>query len=262
MFKTKFLATILIVLTVLFGQVGGVLAAPATQDVTPPTIQSVTTETVAGVTTVIVTVVDGTGATQTYPLSLEAAAALGLVSVDSTTNVVTVDETKFGQVVTVENGTITGVVANEQPDEEPFNPVAGLIASFFGVDNATINGYHEDGFGFGLIAQALWMSKNLTEDGAGDPEIAGCILDAKQNGTYSECFNFGDEDVPTNWGQFKKQVLDNKEKHNLGVIVSGHADDTTEDAATHPGNGNNKEKNKDKNKEKGNNGNGNGNGKP
>ena len=56
--------------------------------------------------------------------------------------------------------------------------------------------------------------------------MTGCILDAKRGDKgYDECFDFGDEPVPTNWGQFKKALKENKDKHNLGVIVSGHADD-------------------------------------
>ena len=61
MFKTKYLASILLVLAVLFAQVGNVVAAPQIQDTTPitGTIQSITTETDSnGVTTVLVTLVD------------------------------------------------------------------------------------------------------------------------------------------------------------------------------------------------------------
>jgi hypothetical protein len=68
MFKTKYLASILLVLAVLFAQVGSVLAAPAAQDTTPiaGTIQNITLETdTEGVTTVLVTVLDDQGGTQT-----------------------------------------------------------------------------------------------------------------------------------------------------------------------------------------------------
>ncbi len=57
MSKTKVFAGVLLVLAVLFAQVGTALAAPVAQDTTPikGTIQSITTETVNGVTTVVVT---------------------------------------------------------------------------------------------------------------------------------------------------------------------------------------------------------------
>jgi len=65
MSNTKYLASFLLVLAVLFAQMDNVAAAPQTQE-TPPitgTIQSITTETDSnGVTTVVVTVVDDQGA--------------------------------------------------------------------------------------------------------------------------------------------------------------------------------------------------------
>jgi hypothetical protein len=154
------------------------------------------------------------------------------------------------------------VLPDEEPDEEPFNPVAGLLADYFGVTNATINQFHEDGYGFGVIAQALWISKNLTvnetedENADADAELAGCILDAKKGiVSYGDCVDFGDDPVPTNWGQFRKALLD--KKNNLGVIVSGHANNS-DDVTTDQEHGNS---NKDKNKGNGHgHGNGNGNG--
>jgi hypothetical protein len=250
MFKTKFLATILVVLAVLFGQVGGALAAPAAQDPTPitGTIQTITTETdTNGVTTVLVTVVDGLGATQTYRLSVDTAVTLGLVSLDPTTNEPVVDLSKVGQSVTIDP---TTVIPDEVPDEEPFNPVAGLLASFFGVDNASINQLHEDGYGLGVIAQALWMADGL---GDGDlAETAGLILEAKSTGDYS-AFVLPDGSTPTNWGQFKKALL-GKDKKNLGIIVSGHAEPLGTDA----GATNTQDHGNGKDKDKGNNGNGKG----
>jgi hypothetical protein len=66
----------------------------------------------------------------------------------------------------------------------------------------------------------------------------------------------GDE-MPTNWGQFKK-VLREK-KNNLGTIVSGQADEGTGDPTLqqnpgqqhqNQGNGQDKDKGKNKNKNK------------
>jgi hypothetical protein len=222
---TKLLASILLVLTVLFAQVGVVAAAPQTQETTPVTgtIQSITTETDAnGVTTVLVTLMDDQGATQTVRLSVDTAVALNLVTLDPTTQEAVVDETQVGQTVEIDP---TTVIPDEAPAEESVHPIAWLLAEFFGEDPSIVEGYHEDGFGFGVIAQSLWMSQNV----GGDASLAGQILEAKQSGDYSSItlsdgtpLTLPDGTVPTNWGQFKKALLD--KKNNLGVIVSGQAD--------------------------------------
>jgi hypothetical protein len=253
MFKMKFLASLLFVLAVVFGQVGSVLAAPAAEDPAPVagTIQSITIETdMAGVTTVIVTVLDDMGATQTVSLSLETAVALGLVTLDPVTNEPVVNEAMIGQLVTIDPSMVL-------VDEEPFNPVAGILAAFFGVDNATINQYHEDGFGFGVIAQALWITHGLQETNAGvTPDM---ILEAKQTGDYS-AFVLPDGSTPSNWGQFRKAAL-GKDKKNLGIIVSGHADPLTDDGTlTQPHGNGNGNGNNGGNGNGGNGGNGNGHG--
>jgi hypothetical protein len=256
MFKTKSLAAILLVTAVLFAQVGTVFAAPPAQDTTPVPVTvtglSTTTDS-TGATIVVVTALDSNGATQTYNISVDTAVSLGLATVEPTTNQVTLlDLTQTTTPVTVTIDPATVLPGEEQPTER-VNPISAFIAAFFKVDAATVQGYHDDGYGFGVIAQAFWMSKGIIEDGTTDPTVvAKCILDAKKNGTYGECFSFGDDPVPTNWGQFKKALMDNKEKHNLGFIVSGHADNGTEDVSTtnslkDHGNG------KDKNKNKGNN---------
>ncbi|MEO5887746.1 MAG: hypothetical protein ABIQ77_08790, partial [Anaerolineales bacterium] len=96
MFKTKLLASLLLAITVLFAQVGLAAAAPTAQDtiLITGTIQSITTEIDAnGVTTVIVTLLDDLGATQTVRLSVDTAAALGLVTLDPVTSEPVVNET-------------------------------------------------------------------------------------------------------------------------------------------------------------------------
>ena len=222
MSTTKLLSSLLLVLVVLFAQVGIVSAAPQTQDATPitGTIQSITTETdTNGVTTVLVTVMDDQGATQTVRLSVDTALTLGLVTLDQTTQQPTVDETQVGQPVEIDP---TTVIPDPTPTEETVHPIAWLLAKFFGEDPSVVEGYHEDGFGFGVIAQSLWMSQNV----GGDASLAGQILEAKQSGDYSNILlsdgttlTFPDGTVPTNWGQLKKALLD--KKNNLGVVVSG-----------------------------------------
>ena len=253
MFGTKFLASFLLVLVVLFGQVGSAAAASQTQDPTPltGTIQSIAIETDAnGVTTVLVTLLDDQGTTQTVRLSLETATGLNLV--DPST--LGVSESQIGQPVTIDP---TTVIPDEEPVEEPVHPIAALLASFFGEDPGVVNDYHEDGFGFGVIAQALWMSRNLTitEDSSGDASLAQDILEAKRDKDFEAFFEahpeyLGEgETIPTNWGQFKKKV--SEKKNNLGVIVSGQEDaDESTEALGQQDHGNGKEKNKDKGKGK------------
>ena len=244
MFHTKYFAGFLVVLAVLIAQVGNVAAAPQVQD-TPPitgTVQSITTETDAhGVTTVLVTLLDNQGATQTLRLSVETAITLGLVTLDPSTQEPVVEETQIGQTVEINPTT----VIPEQ--EEDIHPIAAILASFFGEDPSIVNGYHEDGFGFGVIAQAMWIAEGLN----GDASTAGLILEAKETGDYS-AFVLPDGSTPTNWGQFKKAAL-GKDKKNLGIIVSGHAEDLTTEEGTAPqdhGKGNGKDKDKGNGKDK------------
>lgn len=255
--KTKFFATLLVVLAVLFGQVGGVLAAPVAQETTEiiGTVTGIETQTVDGVTTVLVTVKDDLGVSQTYRLSVEDADGLDLVTVDTTTNTVTVDSSKVNQPITIDTTLYDAVLVDEEEvDEEPFNPVAGMLAEFFDVSNTEINDMHEDGFGFGLIAQALWIANGLEET---NPTVtAELILQAKRDKDFS-AFTLPDGSTPTNWGQFKNAAT-GKDKHNLGVIVSGHAGESVDDATTTQEKGNGKDKKNDK----GNNGKGKGSGKP
>ena len=229
MSNTKFLAGILLVLAVLFTQVGNVAAAPQTQETTPVTgtIQTITTETDPNrLTTVVVTLLDEQGATQTVRLSVETALTLGLVTLDTTTQEPVIDETQIGQPVEIDPTTVI-------PDEEEdVHPIAALLATFFDEDASVINGYHEDGFGFGVIAQAMWIAQGLE----GDASTAGLVLQAKETGDFS-AFVLPDGSTPTNWGQFKKAAL-GQDKKNLGVIVSGHADEpTAEDGIVPENNG-------------------------
>ena len=243
MFKIKYLASILLAVTILFTQTGVTAAAPNLQDSTPitGTVQTISTETDAdGLTTVLVTLLDDQGTNQTVRLSVEAAAALGLVTVDPVTNEPVVDETQVGQIVEIDPAT----VIPDEPAEETLHPIAVLLATYFGEESSVVNAYHQDGFGFGVIAQALWMSRNINEDAS----LAGDILQARKDGDYSAFFPEGTENIPTNWGQFKKAL--SEKKNNLGVIVSGQAD--TEDtlnstSTTEDDHGNGKNKNKDKN---------------
>ena len=207
----------ILALVLVAAQVGTVFA----QEVTPTntgTVQSVALETDAtgAVTAVVVTYTDGAGATQTVSLTLADATAQGLVSTDAA-GVTTVNDGVAGLPVTVPEATPT--------DEEDQHPVGGALADFFGdllgVDYDTIMSYHngdnaEGGHvGFGVIAQALWLSHELD----GGTETFTALLDAKQNGDYSD-IKLADGSTPDNWGDVVKSM---KKGDNLGSVKSGHA---------------------------------------
>jgi len=255
--KTKIFTILLLAMAVVFTQVGTAAAAPLTQDTTPITgeILSITVEIDAeGLATVVVEVLDELGETQTIRLSVENALALGLITLDPETGEPIVDEAKVGEVVEIDPAT---VLAEE---EESNHIISILLSMFFDEDASVIDTYHEDGYGFGVIAQAMWMSKNFS----GDANLAGDILVAKKNKDFEAFFEAHPEylaegeEIPTNWGQFKKAFAN--KKNNLGSIVSGKADETTDEQSS-PGNGHGKDKDKSNNgngkdKEKSNNGKG------
>jgi hypothetical protein len=177
--KTKLLISLLAAIMLVALQVGAAAAAPAAQDPTP--VEPPTEE--------------ACGSTETPPTTPTDVAP-------TTTDTTTTEE--------------------ETPTEEESNhPVAQALADFFcgalGVDYDTIVGFHEgteesDGYGFGVIAQALWAANELGVDPAE-------VLAAKTSGDYSG-FTMPDGSTPTNWGQFRKALA----KHSLGEIVSGKAD--------------------------------------
>lgn len=250
MIKIKWMTALLVLVALCAAQFGSALAAPAAQTTTPitGTVQSVTIETNAstGETTVVVTVLDtATNTTQTVRLSVDTAITLGLVSIDPATNQPVVTAAAVGSTVTIDP---TQVLPEPAPVEESQHPVGSALANFFsellGVDYATIMEVHDEGVGFGVIAQALWMTSKLE----GDSEAFMAIIEAKQSGDYS-AITLPDGSTPTNWGQFRKALLQGDRKANLGQIMSGHAtigEDGTI-TTTHPqpnGHGNGSEKDK------------------
>ena len=260
MTRTKIIFSIMLATILLATQFIAVGAAPATQEATPitGTIEGITleTDTETNVTTVLVTLTNGE--TQTVRLSLEDAIALGLVTDDGTGPVV--DDTKIGTTVEI-NPTI---VIPDEPDEMQ-HPVGSRLSDFFseilGVDYETIMGYHEEGVGFGVIAQALWITNALKETGDTEltPEelavIFGNILDAKKNKNFDELgITLPDGSTPQNWGQFRKAIMSDrdKSKENLGAIMSGRAEDDQVDQV--PTQSQYNSQGSDKSKDKSNNG--------
>jgi hypothetical protein len=218
--KMKIISTIVLATILLATQIIAVGAAPTNQD-TPPitgTVESITLETDAetGTTTVVVTLTDELGGTQTVRLSLEDATALGLLIDDETINPDAVgNPTEIDPALVIPE-------APEETEEEAQHPVGSALANFFsdllGVDYETVMDYHADGVGFGVIAQALWMTNALE----GDSDTFAAILEAKQNNDFGE-ITLPDGSTPQNWGQFRKAVMHDrdKSKENLGAIMSG-----------------------------------------
>ncbi len=226
MSRAKVLISISIVLLLIALSGASVWAAPGKQEPTEPTtisgeVQDITIEVdeETGATTVLVTLLvdETTGDTQTVRLSLETALALGLVEEDAEGNPI-VNEDMIGETVEIDPEDVI-----EEDGEETLHPVALALADFFadtlGLDYDLIMSYHEDGMGFGVIAQACWMSLALE----GDTTLLGDILAAKKSGDFSS-IELPDGETVTNWGQFRKAVLSSdKAQHNLGAIMSGRA---------------------------------------
>ena len=209
MSRIKLIFSTLLVLVVLATQVGAVQAAPAGQEADPVTgtIQEITIDSSSEPPTVLVAFTDGTSVS----LSLDTALGQNLVSYDPDGNLI-VNDTLYGEDFSIDPSAIL-------PEETVItNPVTLAISAFFasvlGLDTNTVATWHDDGYGFGVITQACWMSNEL----GGDASTCGDILAAKKSGDYS-AFTLPDGSTPTNWGQFKKAVHDNK--GNLGAIMSG-----------------------------------------
>jgi hypothetical protein len=255
----KLYTGILLTLALLIVPTGVVFA----QESTPitGTVQTVVLETdeTTNETVAVVTILDeATGETQTITLDLETAASLGLVATDPATGISTINEGSIGTVVEVDHAT---VIDDEETETEEEHPVGSALGDFFGdifgADYDTIMAVHEDGVGFGVIAQALWLTNEID----GDTSTFQALIEAKQTGDYS-AITLSDGSTPDNWGDVVKSL---KKGDNLGSIMSGKADagesEELTEAPAH-GNGNNADNGKDKGngKDKNNNGNGNGNG--
>jgi molybdopterin-binding protein len=207
MAKTKLLTGVLLVLAVLFAQVGSAAAAPLTQD---------GTITLNGVVTNVGDPFTAENGDTMIPVTIETADGLVTVNLSEAT-VTDLGLVKGSEVkdLPVNSGDV--VPPDETTDE--VHPIAQVLAEYFEVEPSVVEGYHDDGFGFGVIAQAMWMSQEV----GGDASLAGDILQAKLSGDYSAFIDPETGQEVTNWGQFKKLMLHKDNKHNLGVIVSGHA---------------------------------------
>jgi hypothetical protein len=151
--------------------------------------------------------------------SLENAVSLGLVTATADIPpVVTVVEAMIGQILTVDPSLVleTGELVTQ--------PVAVTLGDFLsgllGVDGAALMAYHEQGLGFGEIAQAGFIALALD----GNSTTLSTILAAKKSGDYSAVV-LPDGSTPSNWGQLRKAVFSNeKNLKNLGAVMSGRVE--------------------------------------
>ncbi|MBI4761193.1 MAG: hypothetical protein ACOYYF_04785 [Chloroflexota bacterium] len=246
--KIKWLFTLFLGIALLAAQAGPALAAPAQQDgfITGTVTEAACETDDAGVTTVLLTVQLADETTQTVRISQETAVTLGILAPDTPCS-----EEALAGAIGMEVSIDPSLVIPEDDEEEQGwkHPVAYALSLFFKdvTDYETIMAAHEDGTGFGVITQALWMTTQME----GDSEVFLAILQAKETGDYS-AFTLEDGTVPQNWGQFKKALKE--KKANLGAIMSNRDQQGTGDEVTPTGNNG-------QGSDKSNNGNGKGKGK-
>lgn len=246
--KIKWLFTLFLGIALLAAQAGPALAAPAQQDgfITGTVTEAACETDDTGVTTVLLTVQLADETTQTVRISQETAVTLGILAPDTPCS-----EEALAGAIGMEVSIDPSLVIPEDDEEEQGwkHPVAYALSLFFKdvTDYETIMAAHEDGTGFGVITQALWMTTQME----GDSEVFLAILQAKETGDYS-AFTLEDGTVPQNWGQFKKALKE--KKANLGAIMSNRDQQGTGDEVTPTGNNG-------QGSDKSNNGNGKGKGK-
>ena len=214
--KAKLFMVWLIVILVLtqFSMVSAAMSLDVAGSISG-TVEEITIKSDAstGINTVWVVLVDAQGGKQTVQLSEANALELHLIVYENDVLVPNPDvlnteiEIPLSYMITPEDG-------------EMKHPVASALAAFFsedisGLDYDFIMSAHEDGFGFGVIAQALWMTQKL----GGDTDDLTEILKAKESGDYSY-FTLVDGSIPMNWGQFRKAVMDGDKEGNLGLVMS------------------------------------------
>lgn len=261
--KAQFFVSLILVSVLLLAQAAAVLAAP-THEESGYIIGSVQkiklkTDTHTGTATVAVTVKDKNGVLHTVRLSVEVASHpdLGLVTLDADGNPV-INENALGQQIGIDLAT---ALLEEQ------HPVGSALSTFFDVEYSTIMAYHESGIGFGVLTQALRLTRNIAGENATAINMALVFDKVMQvkNGelSYEEFYSnyvtnedgtpIDEESIPTNWVAFRKALLAGDKKVNLGTVMSAKDENT---GNSQP---NNEHSNKDKNKDKSNNGKGSGN---
>jgi len=169
-------------MTILVAQFSTVFAALVLQESSPikGIVQSITLETDVntGITTVLVTVSGADDWSPTVKISEKTAITLGLVTRNADGNPM-INTMALGELIEVEPAT---VIPNKEVDK---HPVGSALATFFsGITGLTYDQImvaHNKGTGFGVIAQALWLTMRFE----GNSEVFLAILDARQTSNYS-----------------------------------------------------------------------------
>jgi hypothetical protein len=268
---SKILIAFMLAIAVLVSQFGAVLAAPALQEGTiSGTVTGLVCEVDLSTTakTFLVTTQGADGTSQTVRIDQFTADRLKLITINTDGSPDCSPEAlenARGMEVTIDT---TAIIPDE---EENQHPVGAALATFFEEEkditfedmttyDAIMKAHEEDGFGFGVIAQALWLTLKLESalPELSPEEIFQMILDAKQKGDFSEFASLFQDETPQNWGQFRKAVLDGDKKGNLGTVMSNKDNDNGNNGNNGNGqsnnNGNNQgngnaNSNKNKNKE-------------
>lgn len=242
--KAKFiLISLVLALVMLSAQVLTVFAGPlATASIGGQvTYVEVIPDESTGLTAVFVTLDNK----QKVRISVETAEALHLIYNDGE-----------GYVVVEPFPSFIEIDAEDVISDEPQHPVASALVTFFSddIDGLTydvIMEAHEQN-GFGVIAQALWMTRKLIEENGelflGDEPFSESavfltILDVRNGGSYSVFFP-DDETAPTNWGQFKKAILSGEKKANLGAVMLHMNENAVNNASIDHANNNQNKKDK------------------
>ena len=246
--KAKLITIAFIVTILVITQFAIASAAPslAEADSITGTIYSVSVIDEPGMPVVEITLILKNHKYRTVQVTADTAYDLGLLEEDGDGGLVAVAPEFWPTSITIP---LEDVIPTE---EEAQHPVGKALAVYFselpGVDYNMIMAAHLEGYGFGVIAQSLWLTQKLE----GDSEVLAAILEAKKTGDYS-AFTLEDGTVPSSWGQFKKAIMDGDKKKNLGVVMSGKEKD--KDKGGENGNAGNNDNNKDKDKVKDDNGN-------
>lgn len=215
---SKYTVSLLIGIAMIVSQVGSVLAAPTLQEgYIAGTISEVTCEedTSTGITTFEVKVELEDGTFQTVFIDQETAESLGIIAPDTPCSESAL-EGAIGMQISIN---LEDVIPQE---DEPQHPVGVALSLFFDdiTNYDTIMEAHDNGTGFGVIAQALWITENYLTDGSEGEFLA--ILEAKETGDFSyfDSYFTSEDETPANWGQFKKAIQDGDKKNNLGAVMS------------------------------------------
>lgn len=246
----KFLIGFIFAILIFGAQIRVVFAAPAGHaHLLTGTVESISVETdvTTTITTVRVVLLDENNLSQTLRLDLKTAFRLGLISTDEN-GTPAINQTALGLTIQIDQKYILS------DDESNRHPVGDALATFFGgiTDYQTIMDEHQKGVGFGLIAQALWLTQKL----AGDSETFKAILLAKETNDYSAFILAADGSSPKNWGELRSVILNEPKNGNQIFLVMPQVK-SNNGPSNNPGQ-NNGNGNDGHNNDKGNNG-GNGN---